>query len=174
MILGGGGGGGGFHGGGGGDGTHGGQQSGGGGGGGLSYVLPKSLFRYFTTSTLPSQGEVTLSVGGAAAFTCKGRPEQFVVPAGVTRLTVDAIGAAGGTPGNPSVGLNSGKGGIGGRTTSTVPVTPGETLTVSVGCAGSGSGGFGGGRGGDQGKAHASSQGRTRWRRIERGRQGQR
>ncbi len=57
---------------------------------------------------------------------------DFVVPVGVTSLTVDAYGASGGSgDGNPAVA-----GGLGGRTTATIAVTPGETLKVVVGGAG--------------------------------------
>jgi hypothetical protein len=55
---------------------------------------------------------------------------SFVVPDGVTQITVDAHGAAGGGinyPGNPV------QGGLGGRTVATIAVTPGETLQVNVG-----------------------------------------
>ena len=59
---------------------------------------------------------------------------SFVVPAGVTSITIAAYGAAGGA------GTDGTAGGLGGRTTVTVRVTPGETLRVLVG----GQGGAGG------------------------------
>ena len=87
-------------------------------------------------------------------FNCTGSAQTFVVPAGVTSVGVDAYGAQGGTgaasdnPGGP--------GGLGGRVTTSVAVTAGESIQVNVGCLGStassGSGGpggfFGGGTGG--------------------------
>ncbi len=60
---------------------------------------------------------------------------DFVVPARVTALTVDAHGAQGG---NSNGGPPNPPGGLGGRVTATIVVTPGETLQVRVG-----------GRGGD-------------------------
>ena len=63
-------------------------------------------------------------------FEFSGEPEDFVVPAGICSVTVDAFGAAGGDYLGreiPTVG------GLGGRATATIPVTPGETLIVRVG-----------------------------------------
>ncbi len=77
---------------------------------------------------------------------------EFVVPAGVLAVTVEAFGAQGGT------GNNSGEavaGGLGGSATATIEVTPGETLQVTVGGAGGaapgGSGGAAGANGGGAG-----------------------
>jgi hypothetical protein len=62
-------------------------------------------------------------------FTFTGAPQFFTVPAGITLLNVDARGSAGvlNVP-----GLLPGNGG---RVQATLPVTPGETLTVMVGSA---------------------------------------
>ena len=85
---------------------------------------------------------------------------DFVVPAGVTSLTVDAYGASGGNgAGSPAVA-----GGLGGRTTATIPVTPGETLKVVVGGAGQSWAGSetalgGSNGGGDAGDASAGGGG---------------
>ena len=96
-------------------------------------------------------------------FTTPGT-SSYTVPAGICRVTVDARGAAGGNanvvvpssqraaiqarlaaagkgPANPPAGFvhaaaDTGSGGLGGETTATIPVTSGETLTVSVGGAG--------------------------------------
>lgn len=77
---------------------------------------------------------------------------SFVVPSGVTTLTVDAVGGAGGA----YTGRTAGKGG---RVKCDITVTPGETLSVRAGAAGvSGSGGVAGGGGGD-GLGGASSAG---------------
>ncbi|MEV4252383.1 hypothetical protein AB0J52_04350 [Spirillospora sp. NPDC049652] len=81
-------------------------------------------------------------------FVYTGAPEQFTVPEGVCELTVDAFGAAGGNAvyGSP--------GGLGGAVHATVPVQPGDVLTIDVGGAGTGGdlqagtparGGYGGG-----------------------------
>ncbi len=86
---------------------------------------------------------------GNAVFAFTGAAQSFVVPAWITQVTISASGAAGGSDGcfNPAAG---------GTTTATIPVSPGETLTVYVGGAGAagtsagpGAGGFnGGGTGG--------------------------
>lgn len=72
-----------------------------------------------------------------------GSSQNYVVPAGVTSVTVDVIGAAGGT-GPVSHGATAGGKGL--RVQTTLTVTPAETLTVSVGGAG-GSGTIGGAAG---------------------------
>ena len=87
-----------------------------------------------------------------------GAPQNFVVPACVAEITVDATGGAGGT-GASGIGT----GGIGGQGISaigTLGVTPGETLRVHVGGNGGnasagvgGAGGFNGGGGGGAGTA---------------------
>ena len=55
-----------------------------------------------------------------------GGAQEFVVPANVCQVTVDTFGAAGGnfTSGQEE---NEVEGGLGGRTTATMTVTPGET-----------------------------------------------
>ncbi len=82
-------------------------------------------------------------------FTYTGDVQQWVVPDGITSISVDVRGAQGGIASDywSSIG---GPGGPGGRVQTTLAVTPGETLFIYVGGAGSGSdGGFnGGGNGG--------------------------
>lgn len=93
----------------------------------------------------------------ASTFVEPGQHE-YVVPAGICKVTVDAYGAQGGR------GLLGVDGGLGGRATATLTVTPGQALTVVVGGQGGdgasptdpglpgvgGPGGFnGGGDGGD-------------------------
>lgn len=84
---------------------------------------------------------------------------SYVVPAGVTELTVKAWGSGGGGGGGGWGASNSGQGGSGGGggySTSVISTTPGETLTLVVGSAGGGGGangsccgqGAGGGGGG--------------------------
>lgn len=78
-----------------------------------------------------------------------GSPETFVVPPGVTSIQVKSWGSQGGS----AVGAyGTYPGGEGGYVYTTVPVTPGETLTVKVGGRGgynaaSPYGGLGGGSG---------------------------
>ena len=95
---------------------------------------------------------------GKKTFDYTGHPERFVVPSGVTKIKVDAIGAAG-------AGYSYSKGcygpcfGRGGRIEVQIPVKPRETLYVRVGgrglggdYPGSAGGGFnGGGSGGNGG-----------------------
>ncbi len=90
----------------------------------------------------------TYSVAGADTYT---------VPQGVTEITVKAWGAGGGGGGGETDGTTGeeygGDGGGGGFIVGTIPVTPGETLSVVVGgggAAGAGhaEGGEGGGGGG--------------------------
>ena len=66
-------------------------------------------------------------------FNFTGSPQTFTVPAGVVSVTIVATGAQGG------LGFGAGArgaGGLGGRTTATVSVTPGASLTVRVGGVG--------------------------------------
>lgn len=74
----------------------------------------------------------------------------FVVPAGVTSVTVKAWGAGGGGGAGSGSSGRGGHGGGGGYAKAVVTVTPGETLTVDVGSGGAkapsaSSGGNGGG-----------------------------
>lgn len=84
-------------------------------------------------------------------FSYTGAAEEFTVPAGVTSISIDARGAAGGT------GRVGGAGGLGGRVQATLSVTPGDTLYVYVGGAGALEtvGGFNGGGVGEPGSASA-------------------
>jgi hypothetical protein len=76
---------------------------------------------------------------------------SYTVPAGITSITVKAWGGGGGG----GTGTTGGAGGGGGYATSTISVTPGEVLSVSVGGAGGGgarnTSGRGGGGGGESG-----------------------
>lgn len=77
------------------------------------------------------------------SFFPTGGTQSFVVPIGVTTVTVECSGAQGGYWG---ANTSSGKGGY---VKAEVPVTAGETLTVFVGMpGGSSGGGFGGSSGG--------------------------
>lgn len=64
-------------------------------------------------------------------FTASGAYEEYVVPAGVTTVSVDAYGAQGGDYDSAAK-----PGGFGGRVACDVTVLPGETLRVYVGVKG--------------------------------------
>jgi predicted outer membrane repeat protein len=101
-------------------------------------------------------------------FAFTGVPQTFVVPPGVTSLSVVANGAQGGnvvgnfdSNGQPSPGggynsngnpVTAADGGKGGRVTATLFVMPGQTLSINVGSsAGYNGGGSAGGNQGDSG-----------------------
>jgi hypothetical protein len=89
----------------------------------------------------PASSAATPDTSQAFGFT--GATQTFVVPTGVTSISVDAFGAQGGagstcsgTEGESGVVQlcgDAGTGGMGAHATSTISVTPGETLTVVVG-----------------------------------------
>jgi len=85
-------------------------------------------------------------------FDFTGAAQEFVVPANVCQVTIDAFGAEGGDGESNDPG---GFGGLGGRATATLTVTPGETLQVNVGGAG------GDGTGGSTAAAGAEGPGRS-------------
>jgi hypothetical protein len=67
-------------------------------------------------------------------FEYTGAKQTFVVPNGVTRVTVTAYGASGGAS------YSRGVSGLGGLVKASIPVTPAGTLTVVVGGVGGGEG----------------------------------
>ncbi|MFE2109193.1 hypothetical protein ACFXAF_25470, partial [Kitasatospora sp. NPDC059463] len=113
---------------------------------------------------LVSSPQYTAAAAGTRTFAYTGAPEQYVVPAGVCEIVVDAFGAAGGSAvyGSP--------GGKGGEVRATLQVHAGDVLTVDVGQAGSGGdllvpdsmayGGYGGGgQGGSATSEHRPGNG---------------
>ncbi|NTW32735.1 MAG: hypothetical protein HGB12_08945, partial [Bacteroidetes bacterium] len=96
------------------------------------------------------------STQSTATFNYTGSQQTWVVPGGVTSITVDVMGAQG-APVNSLNILDSYyglpvRGGRGGRTQGDISVTPGETLYLYVGGAGVyASGGVGGYNGGGNG-----------------------
>lgn len=72
------------------------------------------------------------AVSASTSYTVPGTYE-FVVPAGITSLTVTAVGGSGGS-------CDGTAGGHGASVTATVPAAPGETLVVGVGANGGGCG----------------------------------
>ena len=110
----------------------------------------KILFEVATGGTFKKAASNSAPWTGTATFSTAGS-SSWIVPTGVTSVTVKAWGAGGGG-GNAYAGVG-GSGGGGGFAQGTITVTPGETLTVYVG-GGGGAGGAtanGGGGGGYSG-----------------------
>lgn len=88
----------------------------------------------FVLSCLVSPG-VSAQDGCPASqqvFEYTGSTETYVVPSGVSELTITAIGGGGGAS-STSSGSSPGPGGGGAVVTAILPVTPGEVLTILVG-----------------------------------------
>jgi len=99
-------------------------------------------------------GDVSRSLPYNKTFNYTGKRQWFTVPTGVTRLTVVARGASGGS------NFRYDGGGRGGRIYAVIPVTPGERLAVLVGGAGlQPNGGFNGGGSGGTYSGRFSAQG---------------
>lgn len=88
-----------------------------------------------------TQSKLAFAIGGGGGlpngiqqFTTVGT-QTFTVPAGVTRIQVEAWGGGGGAAGSQDVGAT---GGGGGYSRAFLTVTPGQVLTVYVGAGGSG------------------------------------
>ena len=79
------------------------------------------------SDALQSRSVVTGATSFSYSYT--GAPVTFVVPAGVTSLTVEAYGAAGASS-------STATGGLGGYISSTIAVKPGQVLYANVGGAG--------------------------------------
>lgn len=93
-------------------------------------------------------------VGGQTTFSYTGAAQSFIVPMGVTSITVDISGGAGGNEYKPGNTISKG-----GRVECVLAVTPGESLQVNVGGVGGsastntsvGAGGWNGGGSGSYG-----------------------
>jgi hypothetical protein len=114
-----------------------------------------------TTSAGTSNSQTFTINAGQQSFAYTGAQQSFVVPPGVTQVTIVANGAQGGSGGAPFGGI-PGAGQAAGSITATIAVTPGETLPVFVGGVGAsaagstpspygGPGGFNGGGAGGNG-----------------------
>ncbi|MCU0310078.1 MAG: glycine-rich protein [Acidimicrobiales bacterium] len=115
----------------------------------------KKIWSTGAALTLGVSGLVLAAPGVAGAepvsvdFAFTGVAEEWVVPDGICSVTVVAEGAQGGGPAESSAVT----GGLGGRTTAILTVSPGESLLVTVGGEGGesdlntgpGAGGFNGG-----------------------------
>jgi len=91
-------------------------------------------------SILLLAGFPAIAAAQSTTFNCTGSVQTYVVPAGVTQVTIDAAGAAGGADEGQSSGGN------GARLVANLPVTPGETLNIVVGGVGASKVGAGGRR----------------------------
>jgi len=111
-----------------------------------------------TVAALAGPAAASTAEPGAAAptdsqtFLCTGNQQTYTVPAGVTSVTYQASGANGAFPSTfPSPG------GEGAKITGSIPVTPGEVLTIDVGCTNHG--GYGWATGGPGGTGFLSGGG---------------
>src|SRR5207244_192676 len=104
------------------------------------------------SSTVPA-------LAGQQTFTSTGAEQQFTVPAGVVILHLTLVGAPGATGSN--VGGTGGAGANGARVTADLAVSPGDTLFVEVG--GAGSTASGGGNGGERRRGRRSLHRRNGW-----------
>lgn len=95
-----------------------------------------------------------MATNSKQVFTYTGSNQTFIVPAGVTSLTIKMWGAGG-------AGGFYGIGGTGAYVTGTLTVTPGQTLTIVVGQGGNTNGttSFGGGGSGGTGASYGGSGG---------------
>ena len=107
--------------------------------------------RRFLATLLTAATWSTPAVAQATVFSYTGGEQSYTVPAGVSSLSVTAIGAPGGGP--LSGGLAAGRGAV---VSGVVNVAPGQVLYVEVGgSGGSPAGGFNGG--GDSGTRNGLS-----------------
>ena len=85
-----------------------------------------------------------------------GAPISWTVPSGVEAISVTLTGAQGGRGADDDPGVGA-AGGVGGRVTGRLAVTPGEVLTFHLGSAGS-SGSFASNAGGGAGGVTAAGK----------------
>jgi hypothetical protein len=108
---------------------------------GLALVVVSPAARAADGDCQPSGSEVVCT------FNYTGNAQSWTVPEGITQATFDVFGAQGG---NEPLGK---PGGGGGKAHATIDVTPGDTLQVNVGGAGTGGADDAGGAGGFNGGA---------------------
>ncbi len=105
------------------------------------------------TLTTQSFSGATNIISNTVTIPYTGAMQSWTVPAGVTSITVDAQGGAGGLNSMPGTYVD--REGYGARVQTTLAVTPGQVLNIFVGGKGSdgngGSGGAGGYNGGGNG-----------------------
>ena len=107
-------------------------------------IRPNDLELHYNSELSTYVSTTTTVAGGYKEYTSSG---TFTVPTGVTALNVVALGGGGGGGHNAATFVSQnagGGGGGGGMCISSLPVTAGESLTVTVGSGGSAGGGNGG------------------------------
>lgn len=118
----------------------------------------KTSRAFFATAAILLSSIAGTSQVTTFTYNYTGAVQSFTVPSCVSTVSVDARGAAGG---NGYTFISSG--GLGGRVTAVISVTPGQVLQIFVGGAGGnagiGTGGTAGYNGGGAGKAWGSSGG---------------
>jgi hypothetical protein len=124
----------------------------------FSISLAAALLCACGGSSLPIRASDSLTgnagASGNKTFKYTGKKQEFVVPSGVTQLTVVARGAEGG---GFAYYPSSNTPGLGGRVYAVIGVHPGEKLYVFVGGSGLHGGFNGGGAGGSSGSKHATA-----------------
>jgi VCBS repeat-containing protein len=113
--------------------------------------------RFVRRAALAVVGLSTLAFAAPASATTEtfnftGAAQTWTVPAGITSATFDLYGAQGGRLAFPALA-----GGLGGRATATIAVTPGASIEVNVG--GQAVGKFGGFNGGGDGSIGTAAVG---------------
>ncbi|MGI9192036.1 MAG: T9SS type A sorting domain-containing protein [Chitinophagaceae bacterium] len=83
-----------------------------------------------------------IATTGTATFSYTGAMQTFTVPQGITSLSIQCYGASGAN----GVGVGAGSGGLGAMSSGNLSVTPGQTINIFVGGAGTNAaGGWNGG-----------------------------
>jgi len=100
---------------------------------GMAILLVLPVITLVFSTDIPQAQAATVTQVYASPTT----GDTFVVPAGVTSITVKAWGAGGGGGRGGAAGRVGGSGGGGGFSQATIPVTPGNTLIIQVGSGGS-------------------------------------
>ena len=108
--------------------------AGGGGGGGTSYIGANAERAITQAGTGAGDGYVTLFAGTTQMFDCTGDISGTTVPTDAGAVHMLAVGGQGGTRG---LG-DGGAGGAGGALEALYGVTPGESVSVTVGCQSTG------------------------------------
>ncbi len=93
------------------------------------------VFKLLTLLTICWSSIIGDALAQTTTFSYTGAMQTYVVPPGITQITVDMSGAQGGN----SQSFNAG--GLGGRVQATLNVTPGQTLNIFVGGQGQNTGG---------------------------------